>query len=176
MSRAERLSEIKTDANGSYGKSIVLAPGNLPWLANLAKAFERMRWLSCALEYRPVVGANSDGTVAVGLDWANTAVASEEILGHLKLVKKDAPDRDSVLSCTPCYDGPVWQQMRRLVVPSSRLQSRAWYDLPADLAKIEEPMDVSPGAVAVQATGAATKSLGEIWVTYRIQMQGTRKV
>lgn len=170
ISRSELLTDVTTDATtGSTGGSKVLIPNSLPWLANLAKAFERVRWLSLQIEYRPAVGANTDGTMALGFDWGTPHV-KQEVDGWCLV---HAIDKASVLACTPCADGPVWSR-NRLTVPTTRLQSRAWYELSEDVK--DNFFDYSPGSLCWYAKGATSKTMGELWVHYRLQMSGTRKV
>lgn len=169
VARSELLKDVVTASDGKVGASVVLAPLNLPWLSNIAKAFERVRWHSARIEYRPAVGANTDGTVAVGFDWGSTDVKSVE--GNWQLVA--AIDKPAVLSCTPNIDMPVWQRAT-LSIPNARLQSRAWYDLPKE--SISTIFDEAPGTVVYAAQSGAGKTVGELWLHYRVQLSGTRKV
>lgn len=169
VSRSELLTTVTTGDDGTVGSSKVLIPASLPWLANLAKAFERVRWLSVQIEYRPAVGANTDGTIALGFDWGTPTVKAVE--GGWQLVH--TIDKAAVLSCTPCADGPVWSK-NRMSVPQPRLQSRAWYELSEDVK--DNFFDYSPGSLCWFSQGAAKKTMGELWVHYRLQMSGTRKV
>lgn len=169
VGRSELLAEITTGSDGKVGSSKVLAPLNLPWLVNVAKAFERVRWNSVRIEYRPAVGSTADGTVAIGFDWGSSSVSATD--GSWTLVS--AVDKASVLATTPNVDMPVWQK-GQITIPASRLQSRAWYELPAS--SISNLFDEAPGTVVWAAQSAASKTVGEIWIHYRVQMSGTRKV
>lgn len=171
IARSELLSTLTTEASGAVGGSTVLFPKSFPWLANIAKAFERVRWQSVRIEYRPAVGATADGTVAIGFDWGSTSV-KQEADGGWSLVR--AIDKASVLACTPCVDGPIWQR-QNLSIPSQRLQSRAWYEI-TDSDQTSSLFDYAPGSIAYYAQGDKSKTVGEIWVHYRAQFSGTRKV
>lgn len=170
IARSELLETVTTDDKGSVGGSKLLVPSNLPWLKNLAKAFERVRWQSLRIEYRPAVGANTDGTIALGFDWGSSNV-KQEVEGGWTFVH--SIDKASVLSCTPCADGPVWNR-NQMAVPQPRLQSRAWYELAEDVK--DSVFDYSPGGLCWYAQGGALKTMGELWVHYKLQMSGTRKV
>lgn len=163
LARSERLQDVK-----DTGVGLALHASSLPWLANLAKAFDLYRWLSATLEYRPLVGTTTAGAVALGFDWsAKTAQVKED--GRLYMV--GAPTRDNVLACTPCYDGPVWQRGVRLVLPSDKLQQKRWYD--ASKADVE----THPGYVTVISTGTTKDAVvGEVWLHYRVCLAGTRTV
>lgn len=178
ISRSEFLVTIKTGADGTLGGSLVLSPVNFPWLSNVSKCFERIRWRSCRLEYRPAVGANTDGTIAGGIDWgAKSAKASLLIIGgKLALQETAAVARDQVLATTPCFDGPVWQRVPNFQVPAARLQSRAWYEIPPDASSDIPVYDQSPGTLLYHAQSSANKTVGEFWVHYTVVLSGTRKV
>lgn len=175
IARSECLGQIATTTADVASAGIVLSADNLPWLKNLAKAFERLRWQSMRLEYRPAVGANTDGLMAIGFDWSNSAVKTVSVgeRQHLRLAAD--PDRETVLACTPNMDGPVWQRMPLMSIPANRLNSRAWYSIPADPAKADL-FDYSPGSLLYSVSGTKGKTYGEVWCHYRVVLSGTRKV
>lgn len=175
VSRSECLGRIATAAAASRGGSFVLCAESLPWLANLAKAFERLRWQSMRLEYRPAVGANTDGLMALGFDWSNSSVKAVQQDGRAFLSLAADPSRDGVLACTPNADGPVWQRMPLMSIPAQRLNSRAWYSIPEDATKADL-FDYSPGSLVYFVDGAASKNYGEVWCHYKVTLSGTRKV
>lgn len=159
-----RRSEMIVDTMAVYG-AVAIAPWNLPWLKGLSQAFERYRWLSLSLEYRPLVGATKDGSVAVGVDWMSQSTKIELRDGQYH--KVGVFDKKAVLACTPNFDTPVWQRVPSMVMPSSRLQSRLWYELgdPGSNA-----IDFAPAFVAYTST---LEKAGEIWLHYRVQLSGT---
>lgn len=174
LSRRELLATVKTEATvDSASGSAVLDPINFPWLGNIAKAFERSRWEACSLEWRPAVGANTDGTVAVGVDWGETSASVVKVGEYFTPL--GAIERASVLACTPVVDGPVWQKAN-LSLPTSRLQSRQWYEIPTSTTTSIAVYDRAPGTILWHAQGAKGKTFGEIWVNYRLRLNGTRKV
>lgn len=154
----------------SSGTSVVVHPDNLAWLKTLAKAFERIRWLSLVIEYRPAVGANTAGTAAVGFDWmnSNTALTVSE---DGTISKVGAVDKAKVLALTPSFDCPIWQRYPSLVVPARRLQSRAWYELVTP--SKDNTLDVSPGSVTWYCSSTVADA-GEIWISYKVHLSGTR--
>lgn len=182
ISMFEMLSSVKTGADGTVTGSVLVDPSNLPWLSNISKAFERVRWHSVSLEWRPSVGANTDGSFAMGFDWGDKSadrlkarkVGGREVICVHEL---DAIDRMEVLSCTPCVDTPVWQRVPNFVIPGSRLQSRTWYEIPDDPKSTTVGLyDRAPGSLVYQCSGAANKSMGEVWIRYGAKLFGTRKV
>lgn len=152
------------------GKAIVLHPTNMPWLMNMAKVFERVRWLSAVIEYRPLVGANTAGSVAIGFDWM--APSSKVEFRDGIHVLDAVIDKARVLACTPSMDSPLWQRVPAFTLPSNRLQSRLWYELEAP--NSSNTMDVAPGSLLVFNTGASSAAAGEVWVRYRVHFSGTR--
>jgi len=165
LSRSELLVTIKTNETKAASGSVALAPQKFPWLSNVSKAFELLKWTKAIIEYRPLVGTMKDGAVAVGFDWGS---ASASLLKKLQ-----ALDRASVLACTPNADGPVWQRIAQINLPSSRLQTRLWYDV---LSTGTDSFDTAPGQILYYATGEASSEIGELWVHYTVHLSGTRKV
>lgn len=143
-------------------KTVVLEPSSLPWLKNLAKCFERAKWLAIEVEYRPMVGTTTAGSIAVGVDWAYSSSTAEIGLA--------AVSRDAVLACTPVMDGPVWER-QRMTLPASRLQSRQWYCIDSATGSI---VDRAPGTLLLHTTADA--AVGEVWLHYRVSLSGTRAV
>lgn len=167
VSRSELLTTV-----GTTVATAILHPSNFPWLGNLAKVFERYRFVSLQLEYRPLVGANTAGSVAMGVDWTTSSmslVSSPTGQMHLKGYK--AADRTDILALTPSADTPVWQRIPRISVPTGLLQSRLWYDTSTPTTTSIIP-DYAPGYVASTST---VDKAGEVWVHYRIHLSGTRK-
>lgn len=162
VGRRELLKAVNaTDPGQSVLYTIQILPENLPWLKGLAKAFERYKWRSVSISWRPAVGTTTNGMVAYGCAWD---VPSES-----------PPDRDAVVSLTPVNDHPVWQSSEKtpLRPPVSRLQSRPWYNLGGSDAFDRAPFSVQ---FALSSTSAAKSSLvGELWVTYDIVLMGTKK-
>lgn len=174
--RSEYLTDVTISAAGTANASFLITPLNFSWLKNLAQAFERMKWQYCHFEYRPSVGANTDGNVAFGFDWSNDEIAT--LSSGFYGLTSTTVTKTAVLACVPSSDGPVWSRPPPLVVPASRLQSRLWYDIPkdADTLKKSSVFDIAPGSLLYSATGAANKVVGELWVKYHIVMSGTRQV
>lgn len=165
VSRSELLTTPGTDVAG-----VVLHPANFPWLKKLALVFERYRFQNLRLEYRPLVGANTDGYAAFGVDWGTSSM-SVSLVGsqwHISREHLKSADKTNVLALTPSVDTPVWQRVPSLVVPQKMLQARLWYDTLTPASPIS---DYAPGYVQSIATAA---SKGEIWVHYTAHFAGTR--
>lgn len=176
INRQEFITDVTCDSSGSVGASFVLEPMSFTWLKNLSKAFERYRWNSCQVVWRPAVGANTDGTVAVGLDWGNNGEIKLIDFGHAKHMTTDAAvTKAQILAQTPNMDMPVWQK-GVFNIPSSRLQSREWYEIVGDPASKVLALDRGPGTVMYYAASGKSKTVGEIWVYYSVTLSGTRNV
>lgn len=153
--RLSRRELVGTCVEGGGG--FTLAPEGWSWCKTMTKVFERFRYNSLVIEYRPTVGTNTSGAITIGVDWSGPEAS---------ITPKD---RAHVCAMTPCVDGPVWQAMS-LRLPSRLLQSRPWFSL----VSTSEPQEQAPGALYYQYNTKPTVSLGEIWVTYDIMFQGTR--
>lgn len=156
--REEFVAAIKVSDTAGV---IKLIPQSFSWLKNIAKAYERLTWLSAKVYYKPAVGTNQDGLVVYGVDW-NSKPPSED------------PTREQVQALTPVADHPVWQDSRPqpMVLPSSKLQTRKEY-----LIATGDDCDQMPGVLlyncSVQKNPANTKLLGELWICYKIHFFGT---
>lgn len=160
MARTELLlaGAVPDDSATALLKTVVLVPDSFAWLKNIAKSFERVRWNSCVLQWRPAVGTTTSGVIAYGAAWDCSST--------------DPPNREDVLAQTPVADHPIWQT-GRLSLPVSRLRSRAWYQPTAS-----DKFDAAPCSLklSMSATNLKAKQLaGEWWVTYDITMAGTQK-
>lgn len=151
-----------------------LNPVNFPWLGNVAKAFERVKWLLCDVEWRPTVGTTVSGSSGIGFDWgaqSSKAVWQED--GHFGQTQRlGAVTKNDVLACTPVVEGPAWTA-KRLTLPRNLLQSRLWYDIPTATTS-GDTFDYGPGSVV--HFSSASGGGGDIWVHYQLALHGTRKV
>lgn len=175
ISRSEMVVSVTTGSTANVGGAFILDAINFSWLANLAKAFERLRWLSLAIEWRPAVGTTTDGTIALGVDWGSSSADTLQLRRGLWGLHASV-DRKEVLACTPNSDSPLWQPVKMMQLPVSRLQSRDWYEIPVNTSTKVAVYDRAPGSVVYYATAGASKTCGEIWVHYTVLMSGTRSV
>lgn len=165
LSRSELLT---TPDKGAA--TVALHPMNFPWLKVLSGVFERYKFLKLNLEYRPLVGANTSGSSAFGVDWMTSSVSVEKRDGLYRVFsdKASTATKATILALTPSVDTPQWQRVPRVVVPKSLLQSRAWYltTTPTDATIY----DWAPGYLA---SFFSNKDAGEIWVHYTVHFSGT---
>lgn len=154
LTRKELLTTITADKDGNSTKSVALKPASFTFLKNIGSSFERSRWLKMSVVYKPAVSMTAAGLVAMGVDWDS---------------KGTGTTREAIAAYTPSSTFAVWQDTERnpLTLPPARLQSRQWYTH-------DSASDWGPGTLAIQATGTASATLGEIFVTYTIQMMGTK--
>lgn len=115
------------------------------------------------MEYRPLVGTQTAGAVAIGMDWSATEVTVE---GDRLVRVGAAPTRDKALACTPCVDTAVWQRVPSMILPGDKLRQKAWYSL-TKAAAID-----AAGYVDVVPT--TTDTVGEVWLHYTVELAGTR--
>lgn len=148
FSRTELLGEL-AKASGTFD----LCPNSFPFLKGLASSFELYRWTRLVLVYKPAVGTTVAGALTFGVDWSNAGTATT---------------RQKVAALTPMMDLPVWQT-GRLVLPSSRLQTRREYILASS-----DVNDKQPGKVCWASSCKEEAPIGDIWVEYSVQMFGTK--
>lgn len=159
LHRKELVTTIQLSSNASSADgSFDIAPAAFPFLKGLGAVFEQSRWDMLKLFYKPAVGTTFGGLVSVGVDWDSTGSQSS---------------RSSVVALTPNFTTPAWCDTEKnpLTCKVNQLQARLWF---AHNTKVD--MIKGPGKIfwAVDATSAATKTtVGEIWVEYRITLQGT---
>lgn len=135
-----------------------LNPLQFPWLKGVANSFDKFKFLSLKIHYRPAVGTGVAGALSFGIDWDSQL--------------KDPVDYSYVSSLTPVNDVPVWQ-MASMVVPSNKLMSRKEYFVHGN-AKIDD-IDTAPGYLVYSSTATATAKLviGHFWADYDIVFSGT---
>lgn len=157
ISKLELCGTVKVEANkSSNAGSCSLYPPDLPFLSSLSKSFERIKWHSCALMYKPAASMTQAGLFSMGVDW-NWSTAQTT--------------RKKIAAYQPTCTTSVWKEVT-MSLPPQRLQSRLWYSTEA-----ASGPDSGPGVIAWAADsagGSAGVTLGEIWVQYRVTLSGTR--
>lgn len=148
--------ELVVSADKVGGK-FFLTPDGFTWLKSMSKLFERYRFHSLLIEYRPLVGTQTAGAITFAVEWV--------IAGSPDKTKT----RQVIASFTPCMDGPVWNAMN-LRLPANQLQSRPWYSVQPG----SDPLEGGPGTLWWQYNVPPATDSGEFWVTYDVTLQGTR--
>lgn len=152
VSRVEFLYKVQLDAKGNLDDKVSLAADSFSWLSNLSKAFDRIIWHQCVLEYRPYSSAMNSGNVAVGVDWNFS----------------NSPSRSVTLACTPSFNAPVYTA-KTVTLPTSQLMSRKAYIL-----KATDQTDKSPGQLLISASSdKVSLYCGDIFVRYNVTLTGT---
>lgn len=160
ISRHEIVKEITLlKDKGTVNANVDIFPSSFSFLAKLSDSFERYRFTKCRFYWKPAVGMTYGGLVSYGCDWN---------FSSNKVSRKD------VAGLTPNSSHAVWQDTERrpLVLPTSRLMSRAWYSSNTD-----DNFSKGPGRIIITATGevpTSDKPLGELWVDYTITFSGTQ--
>lgn len=159
--RAEMVLDLKVAANAATAAGqFTLGPSAFTFLQNLYGSFERYRWHSLAVYYKPAVGTTTNGLVSYGVDYT---------------AAKTGLTRTQISALTPNASHAVWcdSTTKPLVVPRNMLMSREWYVDAGDGDKV----DKATGNLCWALTTTATKAeqhIGEIWVTYDVELAGTR--
>lgn len=155
VSRNEFCVEVKGGVVGALAINAL----SFPWLANLAKCFDRIKWLAVTAYWKPAVGTTQGGLILYGVDWDadKSATLAKEVVAAL----------------TPLSEHPVWQQ-GNLVLPSGRLMTRKEYKI-AVASEGKEDFDTTPGYLCYSCGGKKDEVMGELWVRYSVEMFGTAK-
>lgn len=158
IARREYLGEIKnTDGVNAWG-NFKLDPITFPWLKNIAKNFERVKWHSCMVLFKPCLSATTSGSIIYGVDW-DSQVAESVI-----------QDYEHISALTPVCEAPIWQASS-LTLPSSRLQTRKEYNL-----NNKNDYDAMPAYIMYTSSGQTSKTVyGHMWVEYDLSFFGTNK-
>lgn len=159
LSRKEVLTEVKSLTNGSDNKwSVALSPASFNFLQKFSM-FDRFKFNSLKLFYKPLVSATHDGSVIYGVCWdPNTT--------------KLPSSRSEVASLTPCRSHALWfdGEAQPMNLPVSRLQTRPWFTLDAT-----DAIEKQPGILFCCLTDASKVSatVGEIWAEYSVTLMGS---
>lgn len=156
--RIRRTEFVRAITFGSADK-ITLKTSSFPWLSGLARNFDRIKWHSCQVRYRPSVGTNEGGQLIMGVDWDSNAISTITM--------------EAVSASTPVFETPVWQG-GVMALPSSRLMSRKEYVVKPTSS--QDTFDGQPGTLMYVVSGTdKTKEAGHLWVTYDVTLFGTVK-
>lgn len=135
------------------------AASQMPWLSNLAKCFDRLRWNYLHVFWRPAVAATVSGQIAFGVDWnqSTTSLSSSGV----------------VTALTPSRQVAIWHdtEKEKMVLPRARLQSMLWYKIGSS-----SDYQMGPGSLRYYVShdaNVAEKALGSLWIEYSATMQGT---
>jgi hypothetical protein len=129
-----------------------------PFINSLSKLFDRFQVHACAVEWYPSVGTTTAGSVTLGVDWD---------------LKSTVTERKQVVVLNPNLRLPVYQP-GNLIIPSNLLMARKYLQVQESL---DESDDNCPFRLCVGLSHDKTadaKSLGEVWVTYDLTLQGPR--
>lgn len=164
LQRDELLLQVVTTANKNesvFSKPLTPSSGLMPFLFQISSCYQRIRWLKCHVTWRPGVGTSTNGIITYGFQFNDGAAPSS---------------RADVTNLTPVNDHAVWQSgsSTPLVVPSDMLMSRKWYVLNSTSADAYDKALGSFCCGVSHDSKATTSTLGEFWVSYSVEMEGTR--
>lgn len=161
LRRHELVKTLTTDDKGALSGSVALVPKSFSFLKGIAASFEHSRWHKLQVYYKPAVAVTTGGLIAIGMDWDNSS--------------SNATTRETISAFTPSMHFPAWKDTSTMpmVLPPRKLQTRMWY--PHNSASADA-VDKGPGTlrIAGEINGVAAKTnVGELWIAYEVQMQGT---
>lgn len=167
--RTERVASLIAKANSTETLQIFLIgpedasatqPATLPFLGRLFKLWDRARWESLHVEWRPMVAATTSGMFTMGVDWMYQSV-NETITSS------------RVLSLSPLVSTQIAQPSKLGPFGARQMMTRQWL---ATRSTNSDVLDCVPGALYVYAqhdSQGSDKVLGEVWFTYRVRLSGT---
>lgn len=157
LEKSELLGTVAVPAGKSKANDkLSLQCPDLPFLSKLSACYERVKWLSAAVTYRPGCSMTQAGLITMGMDWNWSATATE---------------RKNIACYSPNVSSAVWKESS-FTLPSSRLQSRLYYSTEA-----KDSADAGPGILvwAVDSVGGNSGvTCGEIWIRYKVLLSGTK--
>lgn len=131
----------------------------MPWLATLAKSFQRWRCTKARIQWQPFVGTTRDGSLAMGIDWTNDLTTSAKV--------------GQIVSLTPSLQTPLWESAQ-LVLPKAKLMSRRWYDICEDGAWSVDKFVATLAAIVQVPVEQAEREVGALWIDYVVELEGAR--
>lgn len=160
ISKAELITTLKIPANKSQlCGHIDIIPDSFPWMKKFFSSFDKIRYESVRFYWKPLVGTVYGGAISMGMDWdwSNDDSDRSKISGYSPSV-----------TCALFEDG---ERKYQLILPKSRLMTRAWY-----IPRASSFEDKGPGKVHYCVDGKTDKTeqtVGDIWVRYTVVMSGT---
>lgn len=144
--------ELLVSVTKSEAASFHIQSTNIPTLKRLSKIYERVKFHSLRIFWKPAVGTTESGMVTYGLDWDFHGLVSE---------------RAFIAQYSPSASHAVWcdTTQRPMVAPASRLQSRAWY-------RNNNADTVDAAVCDLVYKSDHQRGGGEFWITYSCTLQG----
>lgn len=154
FSRTELVSSVVLGADKKASGTVAVHPASCPILNKLAAAFERCRWERVQFYWKPMVSAMFSGSVAMGVDWDNATAATT---------------RSAIAAYAPSRVLPLREDMEKnpLRIDPSRLKARQWWAFNDGEVNISRPC-----TLAWAAEGEKAASVGEIYMTYTVVLDG----
>lgn len=158
LTRTELVTTLTLSNASSAVGHIDLLPDSFPFMKAVFAAFDRLKWLKLHMYYKPAVGTVYGGLVSFGMDWDFSSVDV---------------NRSKISGFSPNCTIAAWAdgENRPLVIPPNKLMSRSWYT-----PRQGDWVDKGPGKIHWAINGkrdAGETTIGELWVSYTVQMFGT---
>lgn len=141
--------------------------GNVPpQLATLAKCFEQFRFVEWEVEWEPLAAATTTGSVIIGISPCDAREAEGT----------NSATAQSIAAMQPSYTGRVYEPVRARM-PKNYLHARRWYAIgpkDATISAVDSSL-LFPGVACLLVTHANNSTaapLGNIWIRYRVELQG----
>lgn len=154
FSRTELVASVTLAANKTANGGIKVHPDSAPILKKLATAFTRAKWERCNFYYKPLVGAMYSGAITMGVDWDNEQLAST---------------RETVAAYAPSATLPLREdgESKPIKLSPDKMRARTWWCFTDD-----QPNLAGPATLAWAAAGESAITVGEIYMTYTVVLDG----
>lgn len=163
VSNRSVIATVSSDAGGTYTWNTPLNPANMYWLNNIAKGFEKYRFISAVVEYVPFTGANTDGRVFVNF-FADPATA-------IKWDALSTSDKISAMdragnSASSCVSAAC-----KMVIPPSYINQWKFGEY-AHTAGVAIERQEDEGHIVIAAAGlpASRSALGQFYLRYSVEL------
>lgn len=157
VSKMELVATVKIPANKStLASHIDILPESFPFLNNLFKSFERVRYQNLKFWWAPLVGTTYGGAFSMGMDWDWSGTDIE---------------RKKIAALSPNKSHPIYLEGGPLVLPPNRLMGRVWYT-----PRTGGWADKGPGRLNYCVDGTSSSKeqvVGDLWVAYTVVLSGT---
>lgn len=156
--RKELVLELKAPLKEDASHVIRTMVASFPWLKGLANSYDRVKWNSLVVHYKPAVSTNVSGMVMMGFDFDSNNYAKVDVA--------------KVSALTPCLEVPAWQ-LASMTIPSSKLMTRKQYRIHQFTDEKDDNYELQPGFIIFYTSVTTEVTVGHIWIEYDVTLSGT---
>lgn len=135
--------------------SLGAGSGNLPWLSQVAKCYNKFRFTKLEIWWEPCIAMSVGGSVSMALiyDAADTSVT---------------PDEAALAQCEGNLRLPIWQADKRKIKYDPKLASLPWYFVSTATSTASQNMEIPTTFQYVVSANIASAKVGSFWCSYEL--------